>query len=146
MKRAIAKFVGLALLLAGAPWLAAQTAPFHVVVHASNPVSALTRADLARIFLKKTSVWSDGKTVLPVDLGPESATRRGFSRRVLERDVASVKTYWQQMIFSGRAVPPPEKISEVDVLGFVRANSGAIGYVSVDTPLGEGLKLLTVKD
>lgn len=147
MKTVVSTCLGLALatLLCG-PVAAAEVAAFRVVVHAANPVTTLTKAELARLFLKKTTVWSDGRAALPVDLDAQSAVRRGFSRRVLQRDVASVKTYWQQMIFSGRGVPPAEKASDSEVLAFVRANNGAVGYVSSDTALGEGLKSLTVKD
>lgn len=146
MKRTIAMSLELVLLLFHAPTLGAQAAAFRVVVHASNTVTELSKAELARIFLKKTTTWADGKPALPVDLGPQSPVRRGFSQRVLQRDVAAAKTYWQQMIFSGRAVPPPEKPSEAEVLAFVRTNPGAVGYVSADAALGDGLKHVTVKE
>ena len=56
-----------------------------------------------------------------------------------------VKAYWQQMIFSGREVPPPEKASAKDVVAFVSANRGGVGYVPAGTPLGEGVKTVDVK-
>ena len=46
--------------------------------------------------------------IRPVDLRPNAATRRLFSERMLRRSVAAVRSYWQQRIFSGRGVPPPE--------------------------------------
>jgi hypothetical protein len=41
-----------------------------------------------------------------------------------------VKAYWQQLIFSGRDVPPPELESDDAVVAYVLAHRGSIGYVS----------------
>ena len=46
------------------------------------------------------------------------------------RSVSAIKSYWQQMVFSGRGVPPPELDSDGEVVKFVLKNRGAIGYVS----------------
>jgi hypothetical protein len=58
--------------------------------------------------------------------------------------VSAVESYWQQAIFSGRSVPPLEKASDAEVLAFVRANPGAVGYVSGGADLGASVKELTV--
>jgi hypothetical protein len=55
-----------------------------------------------------------------------------------------VKSFWQRQIFSGSGVPPQERASDEEVLDFVRANPGAVGYVSSDTPNGAGVKVLEV--
>jgi hypothetical protein len=65
---------------------------------------------------------------------------------VLSKSVSSIKAYWQQQIFSGRDVPPPEKQSEAEVLEFVRSNATAIGYVSPVAVLPRGVRVLTVTD
>ena len=53
--------------------------------------------------------------------------------------------YWQKMIFSGREVPPPEKTSSAEVVAYVRANRGAIGYVAADAALGAGVRVLKIE-
>ena len=73
---------------------------------------------------------------MPVDLKPDSAVRRRFSEHVLNRSVAAVKSYWQQRIFSGRGVPPPELESEQAVLAYVTKHRGAVGYVSTTAEVG----------
>jgi hypothetical protein len=80
--------------------------------------------------LKKSTRWPGGEPIRPVDLGTESPTRRRFSEEVLSRSVVAVKSYWQQMIFSGRAVPPPELESDEEVMRYVGKYPGAIGYIS----------------
>ena len=44
----------------------------------------------------------------------------------------AIKTWWNQQIFAGKGVPPPELTSDAKVLAYVSANAGAIGYVSTD--------------
>jgi hypothetical protein len=48
------------------------------------------------------------------------------------------------MIFSGRSLPPPELGSDDEVLRYVLAHPGAIGYVSGAANL-RGAKVLAVK-
>ena len=119
---------------------------FVVVVNDQNGVASAPRVLVSRYFLKKATHWESGAIALPVDLPPDSPVRRAFSRRVLAKSVMSIKAYWQQQIFSGREVPPPEKETEADVLEFVRANGSAIGYVSPVAVLPRGVRVLTVTD
>ena len=79
-----------------------------------------------------------------VDLGPKSPVRAEFSMEVLGRDVPTMKNYWQQSLFSGRGVPPIEQPSEAQVVAFVAANPGAIGYVSSSAQLPESVKTISV--
>jgi ABC-type phosphate transport system substrate-binding protein len=127
-------------LLAGASEPSVAAEPFQIVVHGSNPVSALSAQEVSKMFLKKISRWQNGKRVTPVDLEERSLVRESFSERVHAKDTAAIKAYWQRMIFSGRDVPPPEKDSTEGVLEYVREHEGAIGYVPAGTPLGEGVK------
>jgi ABC-type phosphate transport system substrate-binding protein len=103
---------------------------YRVIVHPSNPVSTIDRRFLAQVFLKKVTEWPSGDTIHPVDLRPDSTTREMFVEEVLKRSVAAVKSYWQQRIFSGRALPPPELDSEEAVILYVLTHPGSVGYVS----------------
>ena len=47
-------------------------------------------------------------------------------------------------MFSGRDVPPAIAKSDAEVLAFVRANRGAVGYVTAGADLA-GVKVLAVK-
>ena len=131
----------LAALVGAAPAGAQQ---FRVIVNSANPTSALSKEDLARVYLKKLSSWKQGGAVTVVDLGPKSPIRAAFSMDVLGRDVPTMKNYWQQSLFSGRGVPPIEQPSEAQVVAFVAANPGAIGYVSSDAQLPGTVKTIAV--
>ena len=136
----LALFVLLLWVLTGS--VAADS--FVVIVNDAGPVSALSAQEISDLFLGKSAKWSDGTAVAPVDLSESSPARASFTRRVHGKGVTAIKSYWQKMIFSGRAVPPPEKGSPADVVAFVRAQRGAIGYVPPGTPLGAGVKIVSV--
>jgi len=122
----------------GAP---GPNAAFRIIVNPANPATVVDRAFVAQAFLKKVRRWPDGLTIQPVDLTRDSMVRRQWSLDLLGRSVEAVKNYWQQLIFAGRDLPPPELPSEGDVVLYVLHNPGAIGYVSGAVPL-HGAKVL----
>ena len=124
--------------------LHAQDKDIVIVVNAFNPFVTIRADELSRIFLKKSAVWSNGQAAQPVDQPEGSTLRRRFTAHVLNKDTASLKSYWQQMVFSGKAVPPPALDTDAAVLAFVRQHPYAVGYVSAATPLGSDVHVLTV--
>jgi len=134
----------LCLLALGGLAQAPQGAPYLVIVNAANPQSSVERKFLGDAFLKKTTRWPDGELIRPVDQSPDSAVRRRFSEQVLNRSVTAVRSYWQQVIFSGRDVPPPELAGDAEVLEFVKKHAGAIGYVSGGSGTN-GAKVIAVR-
>lgn len=146
MRRFSALTVLATILLAGilAPPVHAQS--FQVVVHESNPVRSLSAHQLSKLFLKKVTRWNDGREIEPVDLDDESRVREAFSDSVHGKDVASVKSYWQKMIFSGRATPPPELSGDAEILAYVRSHPGAIGYVRSGASTGSGVAVVAIED
>lgn len=113
----------------------------RVIAHPKAPVTRVDRKFVADAFLKKRTRWNDDLVIRPVDLGPSSAVRRRFSENLLGRTVQAVRRYWNQQVFSGRGVPPPQVASEADVVEYVLTHPGAIGYVSDSVDL-RGAKII----
>ncbi len=137
------------LALAGALLLAvaarpAQAQGFKVIAHAEVAESELAKDVVAKLFLKQAAKFPGGTAAKPVDLNKASAVRAEFSTAVLGRPVSAVETYWQQQIFAGKEVPPPAKASDDEVIAFVKATPGAIGYVSAGAAIA-GVKVIAVK-
>jgi ABC-type phosphate transport system substrate-binding protein len=144
-RAAIVLTLVLALTMLCASVLADASRPaFVVIVNPSNQASALDQTFVADAFLKKITHWSNDEVIRPADLLPASQVRRRFSEDVLRRSVEAVKGYWQQRIFSGRDVPPPEFGSDEEVVQYVLKYPGAIGYVSANASLG-GARVVTVR-
>lgn len=117
---------------------------FQLVVDPENPADDLPRDLVADVFLKANTRWPDGTAARPVDQKPDTGVRKAFSERILRRSVAAVRSYWQQRIFSGRDVPPPELESDEAVVRYVHEHRGAVGYVSATTNAA-GTKVITVR-
>lgn len=124
--------------------LEAQDVGYRVVVHKSNAIKRLTRDQVSRIFLRQLTFWENRQHVLPVDQVPDSPARRTFTKQIHRRTIASVQTWWQQQIFTGGEVPPPERVSDSQVLEYVRKYPNAIGYVRAGTLLGTDIKTINV--
>jgi ABC-type phosphate transport system substrate-binding protein len=124
----------------------ARAADVKVIVHASNALTSITKSKVGDLFLKRVTRWENGRAVTPVDLSEKSASRAVFCKELLGKEVSSVKSHWQKMIFSGRATPPVELSSDAEVIEFVRNNADAIGYVSEGAALPAALRALSVVD
>ena len=112
--------------------------PRSTYVLIANPASRVSKIDrkfLAEVFLRRATRWPDETPIRPVDLGPDAPARARFSQEILSRSVASMRSYWQQRIFSGQSLPPPELADDEAVVSFVVSHPGAIGYVAAGTPL-----------
>ena len=135
------------VIAAGAIMLAsnvAQAQEFKVVANNGVAASDIPAAELAKIFTKRTNKFPDGANAVPVDQGKSAAVREKFSQKVLGRSVGAVETYWQQQIFSGKDVPPVAKAGDEEVIAYVKATPGAIGYVSASASTA-GVKVIAVK-
>jgi ABC-type phosphate transport system substrate-binding protein len=136
--------IGLVLaLLAGLPVVARAQEGFVLIANLANPVSTLPRDEASKLFLLKRSRWASGEHARPVDQVESSSVRRRFSNAIHGMDVPSVKSFWQEIVFSGKGDPPPERASDAEVIAFVKGNPNGLGYVGSATP-ADGVKIIIV--
>jgi len=121
-----------ALVLGLASQTLAGEATFKIIVNPKNPIGSIRRDFLREAFLKKEETWSDGDTIRPIVLSSRFPVRDQFTRDVLKKTPAQLRTYWNQQIFSGKGVPPPETDSTDSLIAYVLANPGAVGYIPSD--------------
>jgi hypothetical protein len=132
-----------ALTAAVATVSAEESAPYLVIVNPRNSATSLERTFLQDAFLKRVKRWPNDVPLRPVDLEASANARRWFSREVLRRSVEAVKAYWQQRIFSGRDVPPPQFERSEQIVSYVLEHEGAVGYVAGNAEL-RGAKVVQV--
>jgi len=135
---------GIWLTRAGSSEASDEAPGYRVIVHADNRVNGVSREFATNAFLKRVTRWDGGVRLFPVDLPPASGVRHRFSEAVLGRSVAAVRKYWQQQIFSGRGLPPPELESEQAVVSYISKNRGGLGYVGPSIEL-RGVKVLAIR-
>lgn len=123
------------LLVAGAAAADTTRTGYVVIVNPGIRQSRLDRKFLAEIFLGHASRWPDDTPIRPVDLASDARARTRFSQEILARSVESVRNYWQQRIFSGQGLPPPELANDESVVSYVASHPGAVGYVAAGVAL-----------
>lgn len=117
---------------------------FQIIVNPENPITEVDRNSLREAFLKKATEWSRGGTIRPIDLAKKFPVRERFTREVVRKTPAQLKSYWSQQIFSGKGVPPPEAETTNAVIAYVLAHKGAVGYLPSNIE-ARGVKVVKVK-
>ena len=136
---------GLALLLTIAlPHAAEAQGAIKIIVHPTNPLAELTAADASSLFLRKVKKFPAGDAASPVDQAKGSPARAEFAKSVHGKSASAIDTWWQQQIFGGGETPPPTKGSDAEVVAWVKATPGAIGYVSAAADVS-GVKVVALK-
>jgi len=138
--RTILRIVTLAMVVLGlaSASLASDDGPgFIVIVNPDNPNDAVDRDFLRDVYLGKATEWGNGDAVHPIDLTERFAARDRFTEQVIRKTAAQLRTYWNQQIFSGKGVPPPEVDAAADVIEYVLSNRGAVGYLPADADPGK---------
>ena len=136
-----------ATMAATAPAPAAVEAGFVLIANAANPATSISKIDATRIFLRKARAWPGSSLAAdPVDQKESSPARREFLTAIMGKDAAGMNAYWQSQLFVGRTTPPPVKASDADVIAFVAASKGGIGYVAASAVLPATVKTLTIEN
>jgi ABC-type phosphate transport system substrate-binding protein len=113
-----------------------------VVAHPGVAVSEVSAADLKEIFLgTKTAVG--GSDVQPV-LAESGAAHEAFLKSYVGKSEQALKVHFKSLVFTGKGSMPKSFASDAEIVKFVAATKGAIGYVSAGAE-GAGVKTLAVK-
>ena len=100
-----------------------------VVVSARSPVSKLTAAQTAQIFLGKSSTFPGGSHAIPLDQDEGSDVRNEFYAKVIGKSPTQLNAYWSRIIFSGDGQPPEVVSGNTAVRKAVADNPEAVGYI-----------------
>jgi ABC-type phosphate transport system substrate-binding protein len=135
---------GLCALLSASVVDTAEKQAYQVIVNTANPETTVSTERLSALFLRNVRKWSSGMAVLAVDQSITAPARIAFSKDVFDQPVVAIQNYWADQMAHGREGPPPGKASDRDVVAYVDANAGAIGYVSPETILTARTKVLKI--
>jgi ABC-type phosphate transport system substrate-binding protein len=125
MNRIFAALAALATML-GAGMACADVV---AVVAARNPVTALSKNQVADIFLGKSSRFPDGSVAVPIDQAEGSAARDEFYLAFAGKSAAQLNAHWSKIIFTGRGQPPKEVANGAEVKKRLADNPNGIGYI-----------------
>ena len=114
-----------------------------VVVNVHNPVTALTRAQVADIFLARASAFPNGGDAVPIDQRDNAHSHDAFYRDVTGKSGAQLKVYWSTLIFTGRGEPPRALNNAESVKKAVSEMADAVGYID-ESDVDSSVKVVLV--
>jgi ABC-type phosphate transport system substrate-binding protein len=125
MKHIASTLIGLALSVV----TSAAPADVVAVVSARSTVTALSRNQVADIFLGKTARFPNGSPAVPIDQAEASTVREAFYSQFTGKSAAQMKAHWSKIIFTGRGKPPKAVSTGTEARTLIAANPQAIGYI-----------------
>jgi ABC-type phosphate transport system substrate-binding protein len=99
------------------------------VVSSKNPVSKMSKSQVADIFLGKTARFPDGTLAVPIDQEEGSPARDEFYATFTGKSPAQIKSHWTKIIFTGRGQPPKAASNSAQVRQLIAANPQVISYI-----------------
>lgn len=115
----------------------ALAAPVHAGEVIAHPLVALSADDIRDVYLGEKQLAGSLK-LIPVG---NSAIQGEFLAKVLQTDEPKFTARWIRKRFREGLAPPLMLGSDAEVIAFVRATPGAIGYLSTQGA-AHGLKVL----
>jgi len=127
------------------PGFGPDAAAAEDLVIIANPGVAETVIDskgLQRIYLGKQTQWRDDTSIVPVMLksGP---LHEAFIEDFVDRSVQRFVTYWRQMVFTGKGIPPKSFVQESELVEYVASTPGSVGFASAAANVS-GVKVLSL--
>jgi hypothetical protein len=117
---------------------------YEVIVHPKSTATEVDKTLLRDAYLKRAIEWPDGTTLHPIGLSARFPVHDRFVRDVIGKTPAQLRNYWNQQIFSGKAVPPPEVDSIDAEIEYVIGHPGAVGYLPAGTD-AKGARVVHVR-
>jgi ABC-type phosphate transport system substrate-binding protein len=124
--------------------LSAWAKPYFIV-HSSNPVSALSQAEVKKIFLGESSLWENNEEEIQVvDYKKGVKEKKEFIKNFLKVSPFYLYKKWIRASLQGDGLPV--KLFETDdqAIDFIKQNPTAIGYIYNRIKRTENIKALKI--
>lgn len=119
-------FLASSLLLPGPAVIAGE----EVLVIGHSALPKTDKFTVQRLYTGR-AVSIGQQQVLPVNLPAGNSVREDFLLTCMEQSEEQYTGYWLVRRYVGKGAPPPEVGSVDEVIKYVQATPGAIGYVPV---------------
>ena len=115
-----------------------------IIANASVKTDSISTSELRSVYLLQRKTLRDGSPVEPV-LQKGGGAHEMFLNLYLKRDTEELHTYYQGLVFTGKASMPKELSSDDEVVAYIARTRGTIGYVN-GAARTDGVKILLVSD
>ncbi len=128
--RSLKIFVGAVFLLLLCPSGGlARAEPLYVVVNPTIELEKLSHGDLINIYMGRNRRLTRQDIALPLDIGSDFHDKAVFYKKLIQRDLPEVNSYWTRVMFSGDASPPRQIDNYEHIRELIKNNKGAIAYM-----------------
>jgi ABC-type phosphate transport system substrate-binding protein len=115
-----------------------------VVVNPKTASAGLDKSAMREIYTGNKTKWADGKKIEFVVLADSGDINETFMNQFVGKTVPQFVAFWKKQVFTGKGAEPKTVKTEKDVLDYVAATDGAIGYVAAGSVSGS-VKAVPVK-
>jgi ABC-type phosphate transport system substrate-binding protein len=120
----------------------AFAAEVQVIANPAIAVAEITSDEVKQIFLgDKTTIG--GAAVEPV-LAQSGAAHELFLKTFVGKSDQALRTHFKSLVFTGKGSMPRAFASDAEIVKYVSATKGAIGYVSAGAEMS-GVKRIAIK-
>ena len=120
-------------------------ADISIIANKSMPIDTIETETAKKLWLGKIHKLPVAGKVKVVDQSGISNIKEDFYKKLANKDLNQLKTYWAKIIFTGKSVPPKTLSSDIKVLDIVRKNTNTLGYVNSKSVTGDVKVLMTIK-
>ncbi len=134
----------LSILIALTPSIYAKSKGI-IVVSSDVNISTLSKSELERIFLGKTTIWDDGKRI-QIGLSVHNTKKANhFFKNYIGKNQRRYKKYWLKLVFAGYGIAPKIFKSDKKAINYTKNKEGVITFVSADNLENiEDLKIVNI--
>ncbi|WP_246604313.1 hypothetical protein [Alteromonas lipotrueae] len=110
-----------------------------VVANLGEPSLQLSKSEIRNVFMGGAT-----NGLSPVEFEPGSYIRKVFNTRVIGLPEARIQSFWAQMRFSGRSIPPSNVSNIEEMVTFLIEHKLSVGYLPEGTVIPKGLTVVYV--
>jgi len=101
-----------------------------IIVSKDVNIETLTKNELERIFLGKTTIWKDGKRI-QIGLSTYNNEKVNyFFKHYIGKNQRRYKKYWLKLVFAGYGIAPKIFKDDDKAINFTKNTQGVITFVS----------------
>lgn len=100
-----------------------------VVVNKASPVNQLEQQKIAKIFKGQLLQYDNGTRIEVITQKKANPITGQFYEQVVKASTRQVMAKWAKLVFTGKASNPKEAANDAQMIEWVSASSGAIGFV-----------------
>ena len=100
-----------------------------VIANKDNPITSLSKTDVARYYLLKSQSWPSGEKIKPINRNNKSKLKKSFVQSALNMGMSKYEQYWLSLKQTSGETEPKSVKSNKFVLKIVGKKKNSIGYL-----------------